>query len=409
MNALEIEDLTKTYKLKTSKATSIKEFILKGGFIKSENKSITALSNISFNLQKGKSIGIIGGNGSGKSTLLKIISGITEPTSGKVTINGRVAQLLELGAGFHPELTGLENLYLNGTILNIPKSELEQKKDEIFAFAELEKFMHTPVKHYSSGMYVRLGFAIAINLNPDILLIDEVLSVGDNYFQLKSFEKICEMKKRGKSIVFVSHNLDQAETICDEIIWLDRGKIISQGNSDRIIEAYLDKFYEGKLKEPPQKYSEDQTVIYMTSRLGSGKAIIERIRFLNKEGIPHRKFRTGEYFQVEIDYTAREFINSIDCRIGIATEDGKGITIISAGAQNQPFNSPPPQKGKIIIKIEKLLLEPGKYLFTPAISPEGDLENPYDLLLRYYSFIVESDKQSAITPSVKIKAEFELK
>lgn len=408
MNCIEIKNLTKQYILKSAKATSIKEFILKGIFLQSQSTIINALDNISFNLKKGQTIGIIGGNGSGKSTLLKIIAGITEPTSGEVIVNGNIAQLLELGAGFHPELTGLENLYLNGTILGIPTSELDKKKDEIFRFAELEKFIHTPVKHYSSGMYVRLGFSIAINLDPDILLIDEVLSVGDEYFQIRSFEKIAEFKKMGKSIIFVTHNLDQAETICDEIIWLDKGKIAFRDYADKVVEAYLEKFYETKLQEKPQAYSQDQEVVYMTSRLGSGKALIERVRFINRNGQTQRKFRTGDFFGVEITYSAQEKIDSIDCRVGFATEDGKGITIISAADQNQPFPTPPPQKGKIIISFENLMLEPGKYLFTPAISPLNDLENPYDLLLRFYTFIVESDHISTLSPSVKVPVNFDI-
>ena len=406
MNSIEVENLSKIYTLRTSKSTSIKEYFLKGYFFKSDIKKLKALDDISFSLQKGETLGIIGGNGSGKSTLLKLAAGITEPTSGRIDVNGRVAALLELGAGFHPELTGLENLYLNGAIIGIPKADLDKKKDEIFSFAELEKFIHTPVKHYSSGMSVRLGFSIAIHTNPDILLIDEVLSVGDGYFQIKSFEKIREFQKKGKSILFVTHSLDYAEAICDEIIWLDKGKILFKDSSDVVIEAFLEKLYEKKLAEQPLPFNIDSAIVAETVRLGNGRALIKKIRFLDRKGHSTRKFKTGDFFQVELTYSTIEKINSLDCSIGIATDDGKGVTLISAGGQNQFFPAPPPQNGKITITFDPLLLEPGKYLFTPEIRPLNEPLNPYDLHLRFYRFSVESDTPSPILPSINLPVKF---
>lgn len=408
MYAVEVNNLSKNYYLNPSRDTSIKEFILKGSFLNTKKKEIKALHGVSFKQKKGSTLGIVGGNGSGKSTLLKIIAGITEPSSGEISINGRTAALLELGAGFHPELTGLENLYLNGSILGLPKSILDSKAMDIFDFAELAEFINTPVKHYSSGMYVRLGFSIAVNLEPDILIVDEVLSVGDASFQSKSFEKIDSFRRSGKSVIFVTHNLSQAEEICDEIIWLDKGRQKFAGKPQEIIEGYLEDYYDKKLIEKPIPYSEDKAVVFLTCRLGNGKALINKVRFLDKDGVAKRTFHTGDYIKIEMEYSSSVNIESLDCRFGISTEDGKGVTIISASSQGQPFAKPPARNGKIIIIIENLLLCAGRYFFTPAISPSNDFENPYDLHMRYYTLNILSNSSRPVAPTIELPAKFTL-
>jgi lipopolysaccharide transport system ATP-binding protein len=199
-----------------------------------------ALKDVSFEVKQGEVIGIIGRNGAGKSTLLKILSRITEPTTGQIRIRGRVASLLEVGTGFHPELTGRENIFLNGSILGMSRTEIKQKFDEIVAFAEVEKFLDTPVKHYSSGMYVRLAFAVAAHLEPEILIVDEVLAVGDAAFQKKCLGKMGEVsKKEGKTILFVSHNMVAIKSLCQYAIWLDQGKFIDKSNSNTLVDNYL--------------------------------------------------------------------------------------------------------------------------------------------------------------------------
>src|SRR5574339_509516 len=203
------------------------------------NETIWALKNVSLQIKPGEVVGIIGRNGVGKSTLLRILAGITDPTVGYADIYGRVGSLLEVGTGFHPELTGRENIYLNGAILGMKKAEIENKLDEIVAFAEIDKFLDTPVKHYSSGMYVRLAFSVAAHLEPEILLIDEVLAVGDVAFQRKSLGKMENVSQQGRTVIFVSHNMNALQRLCPRSVLLDHGKLIAQGDTSNIIEQYL--------------------------------------------------------------------------------------------------------------------------------------------------------------------------
>lgn len=217
---------------------------------------IWALKDISFEVKQGEVIGIIGRNGAGKSTLLKILSRITEPTEGRVTLRGRVGSLLEVGTGFHAELTGEENIYLSGTILGMSSAEISRKFDEIVAFAEVEKFIHTPVKHYSSGMYMRLAFAVAAHLEPEILLVDEVLAVGDAAFQKKCLGKMGEVSKEGRTVLFVSHNMASIKALCNRGIYLSHGYLLDQGPVDRIVSNYLvgNKINQFKYQPPTNKF-----------------------------------------------------------------------------------------------------------------------------------------------------------
>jgi lipopolysaccharide transport system ATP-binding protein len=202
-------------------------------------EELWALRNISFQVRQGERVGIIGRNGAGKSTLLKILSRVTDPTEGRVSLKGRVGSLLEVGTGFHPELTGRENIYLNGAILGMSKSEIERKFDEIVAFSEIEKFLDTPVKRYSSGMYVRLAFAVAAHLDPEILIMDEVLAVGDTQFQKKCLGKMGEVTQEGRTVLFVSHNMTAIQSLCSRVIWLDNGHIAGEGKPSDVISDYL--------------------------------------------------------------------------------------------------------------------------------------------------------------------------
>jgi lipopolysaccharide transport system ATP-binding protein len=240
--AICVRDVTKIFKFGRRKDGSLKgsiqSFFL--GTLKN-SEHFHALRNVSFELKKGEVLGIIGKNGAGKSTLLKILSQITKPSSGRIEINGRVASLLEVGTGFHPELTGRENIYLNGTILGMSRKEVKEKFDEIVAFSGVEKFIDTPVKHYSSGMYVRLAFAVAAHLEPEILIIDEVLAVGDAEFQKKCLGKMKEVAGHGRTVIFVSHNMEAVKSLCDRAIFLEHGDLVKEGHPVEIIEYYLQK------------------------------------------------------------------------------------------------------------------------------------------------------------------------
>ena len=238
--AIKVSNLSKKYTIGKQKEASFRDTL---ATFFSKNKlaetSFWALQNVSFEIKKGDVVGIIGKNGAGKSTLLKLLSQITKPTEGKIEINGRIASLLEVGTGFHPELTGRENIYLNGTILGMTRKEVKAKFDEIVAFSGVEKFIDTPVKHYSSGMYVRLAFAVAAHLEPEILIIDEVLAVGDAEFQKKCLGKMKEVAGEGRTVIFVSHDLGAIKNICSNGIYFDKGKLISEGDIDTLVDQYL--------------------------------------------------------------------------------------------------------------------------------------------------------------------------
>jgi ABC-2 type transport system ATP-binding protein len=237
--AIEVEGLTKTFRLYKEKPTSLKERVLKFRRIRYEH--FTALRNINLDIEAGTTVGLLGHNGSGKSTLLKCMAGILQPTAGLVRTAGRMAALLELGAGFHPELSGRENVYLNGSILGLKKSEVDRIFDDIVGFAELEQFIDTPVKHYSSGMYIRLGFAVAINVDPEILLVDEVLSVGDEAFQRKCIDKVKTFQAEGRTIVVVTHAADLVRQMCDKAAALEHGVMVAHGQPNDVIRLFRER------------------------------------------------------------------------------------------------------------------------------------------------------------------------
>lgn len=247
--------------------------LLKGTFkkTKSVHEEFWALKNISFEINKGERVGIIGRNGAGKSTLLKILSQITEPTTGKITIDGKVSSLLEVGTGFHPELTGRENIFLNGAIIGMSKKEIESKFDQIVAFAEIEKFLDTPVKHYSSGMYVRLAFSVSAHIDPDILIVDEVLSVGDAAFQKKCIGKIEEVSGFGRTILFVSHNMGQVNNLCTHAILLDKGGILMQGSTTDVTKMYYQDKEASNFPEVHFKDKKDTPMYFSSARVVNEK------------------------------------------------------------------------------------------------------------------------------------------
>ena len=273
-----------------------------------------ALQNIGFEIQHGDRVGIIGRNGAGKSTLLKILSRITEPTLGNVTIKGRVASLLEVGTGFHPELTGRENIFLNGAILGMSKAEIKKKFDEIVAFAEVEKFLDTPVKRYSSGMYVRLAFAVAAHLEPEILIVDEVLAVGDAQFQKKCLGKMEEVGKEGRTVLFVSHNMAMISNLCQKAIVLDAGRLSFQGPTS---EAVL-KYYQGaEAKSASRGFESENAVLLGADLIGLGNAldvtihdeVIVRMRYRIKRAIEGRCVPNFHFFSAEGNYV---FVSSAE-------------------------------------------------------------------------------------------------
>src|SRR6187402_1246185 len=240
--AIELADVTKIYRRYGGRQFStLKSALLQRSILRDLRPSETfpALTDVTFSVPKGSTYGVIGKNGSGKSTALKLVAGITKPTSGTVRVVGRISALIELGAGFHPEISGRENVFINGIMLGLTKKEIARRFDEIVEFAEMKEFIDAPVKTYSSGMYMRLGFAVAIHVNPDLLLVDEVLAVGDEGFTHKCLDKFGEFKRRGKTILLVTHSLNLVERFCDEALWLDGGKVRGSGDPKRVVGAYL--------------------------------------------------------------------------------------------------------------------------------------------------------------------------
>jgi lipopolysaccharide transport system ATP-binding protein len=269
-----------------------------------------ALKDINITTHQGEALGIIGSNGAGKTTTLKLLSRVTQPTTGKISLNGRFSSLIELGAGFHPDLSGRENVFLNGTILGLTRDQIRKRFDEIVAFSELERFIDMPVKRYSSGMYARLGFAVAAHVDPDIMLIDEVLAVGDTAFQRKCYDFISNFVTSGKTTVFVSHNLYVIEQLCNRVVWLDKGQIVMTGTPSEVLPAYLQRMDQQILKNSSKAASPD------------GVLTIKELTFCDKQGNPRENFETGEDVRVNIRYHADQRIDSPHFCLAILNPQG---------------------------------------------------------------------------------------
>jgi lipopolysaccharide transport system ATP-binding protein len=273
-----------------------------------------ALNDVNFSVQEGEAVGIIGRNGAGKSTLLKILSQITPPTKGQITMRGRVASLLEVGTGFHPELTGRENIFLNGAILGMRRDEIRRKFDEIVAFAEIEKFLDTPVKRYSSGMYVRLAFAVAAHLEPEILIVDEVLAVGDAQFQKKCLGKMSDISKGGRTVLFVSHNMTAVTRLCNQAFLLSDGRIIKSGSSQDIVQAYLKEIDRGE---------NGRISINSTQAIGDCKVRITQIMFLDSEGKVLLAPKTGDNCALCFRYRTADVPIKVEFAFGLLNSAGE--------------------------------------------------------------------------------------
>ncbi len=284
---------------------------------RTDGEHIWALKDVSFEVQRGEVVGVIGRNGAGKSTLLKILSRITEPTSGRAEIHGRVGSLLEVGTGFHPELTGRENIYLNGAILGMKRAEIDRKFDEIVAFAEIEKFLDTPVKRYSSGMYVRLAFAVAAHLEPEILLVDEVLAVGDAAFQKKCLGKMGDVAKEGRTVLFVSHNMAAVENLCGRGFLLRNGRLASMGMIHEVVESYLTESAVG---------AKAQNGI-IAENSGAGIALLA-LELLHKEGHPLPAVRAGDDLRLALTIRSEHTIPHVAVTVGFNNLHGSRVTVL---------------------------------------------------------------------------------
>ncbi len=345
-----------------------------------------AVRDVSFKVKQGEMLGLVGSNGSGKSTLLKLITRILTPTRGTVSVHGRVAALLELGTGFHPDLSGRENIYLNGSFMGLSRSDIRRRIDEVIAFADIGPFIDTPLRHYSSGMQVRLGFAVATMFDPDVLLVDEVLAVGDARFQASCLERIQELRQQGTTILFVSHDLSAVRKNCAEAVWLDQGQVRVIGPAHDTISAYMAKVWaENNVYVRP--VLEDNTG--RSKRWGSGEAEITDVRLVNQEGVNSATFETGDTMTIDLEYTAHKPLSRPVFGILIHGEDGMQIgESKNKGTEHwvEYLNG----SGRIQCLLELPLL-PAKYYLTVTVYDEL-LVHPYDHREQEFSFRVQASR-----------------
>jgi lipopolysaccharide transport system ATP-binding protein len=312
-----------------------------------------ALRDVSFEVQEGEVIGIIGRNGAGKSTLLKILSRITEPTRGRAIIRGRVSSLLEVGTGFHPELTGRENVYMNGTILGMTKREIDRKFDEIVSFADVEKFLDTPIKRYSSGMQVRLAFAVAAHLEPEILIVDEVLAVGDADFQKKCLGKMQDVARSGRTVLFVSHNMAAVENLAKRTVWVANGEIQQDGDTKQVIQAYLNSF--------GGQVSQSLDLRDTPGRHGTGAVRFSKMELLSTDGSPLKSLHSGDGFRVRYHYECQRDIPNLHFGLRIFSQFGVLLTDAHTWTTGQAVPLARKGPGSIEIEIDALNLMPATY------------------------------------------------
>ncbi|MCD6327604.1 ABC transporter ATP-binding protein [bacterium] len=396
MNAVEFCSVSEKYTLRRGHASSLKSVLLSfGGGVEGRGRDFWALKDLSLSIPEGSVVGIIGENGAGKSTLLKLATGIIEPDEGQVVVNGRVSALLELGAGFHTELTGRENIYLNGAILGLKRRQIHDCFDRIVGFAELEEFIDMPVKSYSSGMYVRLGFAIAVHVNPDVLIIDEALAVGDEAFQQKSLNKIIEFKNEGKSIIFVSHNLGAIERLCDRCVWLHKGEIRAMGPVRDVLreyDIYVAEGFVATLKGKDGYKAKDE----IHGRRGDLTIRIEKVTLFDEKGRPTNSFKIGEAMSVRVDYMADVACEAPVFGVAIWREDNIYVYGTNTIWDEYPTRPIAPGRGSFEIGYSSLPLLEGYYKVSAAIFKPGGT-TPYDAFdfhPPHYPFRIQGEGKS---------------
>ena len=379
MNRILLENVGKRFNIQGPKDRTLKSSMLDLIRGRHSKKDFWALRGVNFSVKDGETLGIIGPNGAGKSTLLGLITGTLTPTEGKIETNGRHSSLLELGAGFHPDLSGRENVYLNGAIMGLSKRQIEQRFQQIVDFAELEAFIDTPVKHYSSGMYVRLGFAIAVEVDPDILLVDEVLAVGDAMFRRKCLRKIEEFQKRRKTMLVVSHDLETIKNISDRIVLLDEGKIIDFGDPGVVVEEYLrlGLYRKGEL---------------VVKEWGSRDIEIEKVVLCEREGKEKERFLSGYPLMVKIHYQAKKLIDN--AAFGFSITDGEGRLCYGTNTLIEKYPVGALEgKGVISIELAPLTLLQGKYYLSLAVH-SADHKTQFHRQENWYVFWVEPDRKA---------------
>ncbi|MFN2387111.1 MAG: ABC transporter ATP-binding protein [Thermoanaerobaculia bacterium] len=389
--AIFVRDATKLYRRYGRKRSvgTLKSALISGVGARalSADEAVPALSGVSFEVAPGESVGVVGANGSGKTTLLKLLSGILRPTSGEVSVRGRLAALLELGAGFHPEISGRENVLITGLLLGLSRREIADRFQAIVRFAEIEDFLEAPVKTYSSGMAVRLGFSIAAHSDPDVLLVDEVLAVGDEAFARRSLEKFSEFERAGKTLLFVSHDLALVAERCRRALWLDGGKLVADGPAAETVARYRDAVAERegrrRVESPASPDAPPQP------RVGSGRARVTRARALDARGTPAGRFRSGESMSLQMEVEAAEPLE--DFVFGFALSRVSGETVFGSNTSIDGFDAAE-FSGRALVGLEiaSLDLAPGVYAVDAAVHARD--EAPYDYRRDVLRFEVTADR-----------------
>jgi lipopolysaccharide transport system ATP-binding protein len=381
-----VEGLSKSYVLGQIQGprimlSALKEALLRGlRGQRLERPTLWALKDVSFSVSPGEVVGIIGRNGAGKSTLLKVLSRITYPTKGRVTVNGRVASLLEVGTGFHDDLTGRENIYLNGSILGMRRKEIDAKLDAIVEFSGVEKFLDTPIKRYSSGMRLRLGFAVAAHLDPDLLIVDEVLAVGDAEFQKKCLNKMEDLRGGGRTVLFVSHNLSAVENLCSRSIWVDHGQIRMDADTPSVIKSYLSS-------SVSTTASGAMDLTNIPTRTGNGLARFTAVEFLDKNRQPLNYLYSGCEVVIRTHFDVYERVQ--DLMVGIEINSDMGLRVAASNSWVTDLSIPNayPGKGYLDWEIDFLNLQPGRYNLSLWLGPWG---NQHDILQHVVNMDVET-------------------
>lgn len=382
--SISLANVSKLYRMYNNPQDRLKQF-----FYREKKKLYSefwALKGVSFDILKGQTVGIIGKNGSGKSTLLQIVTQTLQPSSGDVSINGRIAALLELGSGFNPEYTGRENVYLNGSIMGLTTKEIDDRMHSIESFAEIGSFIDQPVKVYSSGMFVRLAFACAVNVDPDILIIDEALSVGDMQFQLKCMEKMKSFKREGKTILFVSHDTYSIKNFCDEVIWMKNGEIHLRGDVQRVTDLYEDY-----MREKPDEEVLTKNDVGMDST--NSHLTINNISFSNSNGEQRNNFKFGEDLYVDVEFTIHEAVEGMVG--GVAVIDSQNTYICGLNTKLDQYSLPNlPGKYKLQCLYNEINLLPGSYHVDVGFF-ESSAVARLDYKTKANTFTVSSDKYIA--------------
>jgi len=380
-----VSHLSKRFRLFHERNQSLKQSLLM--LRRSSYEDFWALRNISFDVHEGETFGIIGHNGSGKSTLLKCLTKILQPDEGTVSVNGSISALLELGAGFHPELSGRENVYLNAAILGVSRRQVDARFDEIVEFSGMEQFIDTPVKNYSSGMFVRLGFAVAVNVDPDVLIIDEVLAVGDADFQAKCGDKIADFRDRGKTIVLVTHGMSDVVRLCKRAAWIDHGNLRMIGPPQEITDAYMETAHEGR------------SVQYLDGlRWGTGEVQIESVEILGSDGAPVDFARSGLPHSIQLQLTAANPVIAPEVVLSIYDQNAMLVSEVSTRTRDA-FIDQVHGRRVISLQLESPPLTEGAYEMSCSVVDESG-QREYDVRSRFVKFDVlkgESGDKGLVT------------